>query len=160
MEFQAIRDAEDPDAPVNDKFFEDQAAFQVKALAEAGLLSSGTPQQEEGGGSLRSEPPAVTRQITHGTRILVYPGPHRSVEGVSRNDGVGRITWVSASIDPLKSRWGVVMEEPYNGTSEVGLYDFEILPDQPDFGPMGNLRDARMPVPLPEASGEAAKEKA
>jgi hypothetical protein len=111
--FQAIRDAEDPDAPVNDKYFEDQAAFQIKALSDAGLLSSGT-QEDQGDGSLRST--AFGNRSTHSVYVRVsdapivrtvhYPGDNINVDldHFSGPVGIEVLGAIGVEIDGLAAR--------------------------------------------------------
>lgn len=88
--------------------------------------------------------------ITHGTRVLVHPGPNRENTrdpNLDRNHGVGRITWISQNIDPTKSQWGVSMDEPYYGTSVVEYADFEVLPDPPRQHFFATLTDRAIEAP-------------
>lgn len=100
-------------------------ANRLRMIAAAIEAEYGTERQH------LTPPDSGEQVVTHGTRVLVYPGPLRGhgKTTANRNHGVGRITWTSTNLDPTKTRYGVTMEPPYDGTSEVLHGDFEVLPE-------------------------------
>lgn len=115
MEFQAARDAEDPEHNINDAYFEAQARFQVEKLAAAGLGSAVT----------NPEADAIDRAAMRMFRVHVYgTNPDQRYVDRARNqwDNVlepeERDTWRQIARDVAADLAPAASQAPVEPTAE------------------------------------------